>query len=654
MTGTTSTGPSGSSFSYSESSSYTESATDYGDVTDSGVITPFSEYTASSATYRYSVTGPPLVTAYQESVASSTLTGDTPLPASFTQTDFAGHGDTAATFVAEYAGSAPAYSAEHLGTTPGELETTDGLAAAMGGMAVHPLLFAGPEVVANVNSAGNAINLEEAYSSTSPTNWVSHPSGIGYRRSVPASGSGSSRSPGIPGNAPLTDSGTTDGSNDQELARLVNFDTGGNENPTSTQTAPTSRAEEQAGVATTSGIDPPDGGGIMGPTNGDEPPWRAGVNPYTGHGNYNPFAGWFGFGGGEGIPDATDSATDPTGVAYASWYGNDSDTPLHWGSPGGPGNCPVGPENGPGVPYRSKFDNPNYKSPGETGFTGETGPTDSGPPPGDPAPGSQTPGPQTGPDSSTSPDSPSSPANDPFVGMGDGNGGDWGDPPSDAWAGGDPLDPNWEAAMALLGGLDQSFLGGAVADGVQVWSNTAGQGMGLGQRAYVAGGTGLGTLVGVRQVSDAGAQHDAVDAHAQSTGERVSKGVLGSVQVLLAALGLGGLGKSVAGGALNAAKGLTQGETSAINKIGNILNKNFKQGPKGDISGAVADMVGSPIPKPGRGAYDHVQDLGNILRGLRNNADALSGSAEPSAIAARQQALQAIEQIENAIKGAGL
>jgi Restriction endonuclease fold toxin 7 len=43
-----------------------------------------------------------------------------------------------------------------------------------------------------------------------------------------ANGSGSSRSPGIPGNAPITDSGTTDGSNDQELARLANFDTGTN------------------------------------------------------------------------------------------------------------------------------------------------------------------------------------------------------------------------------------------------------------------------------------------------------------------------------------------------------------------------------------------------------------------------------------------
>jgi filamentous hemagglutinin len=99
---------------------------------------------------------------------------------------------------------------------------------------------------------------------------------------------------------------------------------------------------------------------------------------------------------------------------------------------------------------------------------------------------------------------------------------------------------------------------------------------------------------------------------------------------------------------------LTQAETSAIRKIGNILTKNFKKGPKGDISGAVSDMVGNPIPKPGGGVYDHVKDLGDILRGLRNNADALRNSTDASALAARQQALQAIQQIEEAIQGAGI
>ena len=138
------------------------------------------------------------------------------------------------------------------GTTPNNLEGSGGLASGLGGFAVHSLLFAGPEVMAEVSSGGNSLVLQEAYSSSSPTNWVSHPTGIGYRRPAPANG-------GLPansGNGPITDSGTADGSNDQELARLTNFDTGGNENSTATQTAPTSRAEQQGGVATGTGTGP--------------------------------------------------------------------------------------------------------------------------------------------------------------------------------------------------------------------------------------------------------------------------------------------------------------------------------------------------------------------------------------------------------------
>jgi hypothetical protein len=104
MIGSTSTGPSGSSFSYSESNSYSEYATDYGNVTMGTIVSPFSEYTASSATYRYSVSEPPVATAYQQSVYSSTLTGSTPAQANFSETTTAGHADTAGTLAAGYAG----------------------------------------------------------------------------------------------------------------------------------------------------------------------------------------------------------------------------------------------------------------------------------------------------------------------------------------------------------------------------------------------------------------------------------------------------------------------------------------------------------------------------------------------------------------------
>jgi len=101
-------------------------------------------------------------------------------------------------------------------------------------------------------------------------------------------------------------------------------------------------------------------------------------------------------------------------------------------------------------------------------------------------------------------------------------------------------------------------------------------------------------------------------------------------------------------------KCLTAAEQSAANKLNNILTKNFKRGPKGDISGAIHDMVGNPIPKPSAGTYDHVQDLGNLLRGLRNNADALKDATDAAAAAARQQALEAIQEIEEAIRRVGL
>jgi len=140
----------------------------------------------------------------------------------------------------------------------------------------------------------------------------------------------------------------------------------------------------------------------------------------------------------------------------------------------------------------------------------------------------------------------------------------------------------------------------------------------------------------------AGASSAEAAAVAKGTGARVETAVSDSK--------LGVVQKTAPG----ATTPLTQAESSALSKINNILTKNLKGGPKGDISGAVHDMVGNPIPKPGGGTWDHVQDLGNMLRGLRNNAAALSNATDPAAVAARQQALQAIQQIEEAIQGAGL
>ena len=103
-----------------------------------------------------------------------------------------------------------------------------------------------------------------------------------------------------------------------------------------------------------------------------------------------------------------------------------------------------------------------------------------------------------------------------------------------------PEDPNSAYWSAFFGNLWDR----ATYVPKTVWATTGDTGYGLAGRVYVTAGTTVGSLVGVTQVSDAFARHDAVDAHEQTTGERVFKGVSGSVQ--LATLGAGAAGKVTA------------------------------------------------------------------------------------------------------------
>ena len=100
----------------------------------------------------------------------------------------------------------------------------------------------------------------------------------------------------------------------------------------------------------------------------------------------------------------------------------------------------------------------------------------------------------------------------------------------------------------------------------------------------------------------------------------------------------------------NAAVRLSQGEQRAVSKIDNILN-NFKDS---DITGTLKDMAGSPVPKPSGGYWDHLKEMNDTLRGLRNHADTLKGVNDPVAQAARQRALNTIKRIESALNGAGI
>ncbi|MCU6433688.1 polymorphic toxin type 28 domain-containing protein [Undibacterium sp. Jales W-56] len=94
---------------------------------------------------------------------------------------------------------------------------------------------------------------------------------------------------------------------------------------------------------------------------------------------------------------------------------------------------------------------------------------------------------------------------------------------------------------------------------------------------------------------------------------------------------------------------LTQGEQKAVNKIDKIIN-NFKDH---DIEGAIKDMQGNPVSKPGGGTWNHLQEVQDVQRGLTNHAETLKGVNNPEAIAARNNALNLLNRIDTAFRGAG-
>ncbi|MGR4975025.1 hemagglutinin repeat-containing protein [Pseudomonas sp. LARHCG127] len=124
-----------------------------------------------------------------------------------------------------------------------------------------------------------------------------------------------------------------------------------------------------------------------------------------------------------------------------------------------------------------------------------------------------------------------------------------------------------------------------------------------------------------------------------------SLGIKGGERVLSVA-GKGG----VSDGTGHIVLKLSQGQQRAINKIDNIL-VNLKES---DIIGTLKDMAGDPVPKPGGGYWDHLKEMNDILRGLRNHADTLKGVNDPAAQAARQRALETIRRIESALNGVGI
>lgn len=101
----------------------------------------------------------------------------------------------------------------------------------------------------------------------------------------------------------------------------------------------------------------------------------------------------------------------------------------------------------------------------------------------------------------------------------------------------------------------------------------------------------------------------------------------------------------------NIVKPLTQSEQAAIRKIGNIEKGHLTPG---DFTGSLRDVTGNPVPKPGGGFWDHAQEMNNSLRGLRNAVDKLKDATDPAGVAAREKAMQLIQQILDHTAGAGI
>jgi|MedtruStandDraft_1076414.scaffolds.fasta_scaffold00649_2 filamentous hemagglutinin len=95
---------------------------------------------------------------------------------------------------------------------------------------------------------------------------------------------------------------------------------------------------------------------------------------------------------------------------------------------------------------------------------------------------------------------------------------------------------------------------------------------------------------------------------------------------------------------------LSQKQESAIKKIDNTIKNALKDH---DITGTIKDMDGNPVPKENGGYWNHIQEMQNTLRGLRNHAGRLKNVNNPEAQAAYGRATDAINKIESALKGHG-
>jgi hypothetical protein len=474
--------------------------------------------------------------------------------------------------------------------------------------------FSGSEIAPKPNPAGTSMWLEESnQSGQTPTNWVSHPSGIGYRRSSPGvttwNGSTSSTSPPIPGNAPTMDSGTTDGGIDQELNRLGNFINGGNENPTSTQPGPTPRAQQLAMPSLPIGspaavnmldisnpMDRDNIGNVM-KLQENEGKWGPYANPL-----YHPPGTGAAAGGNAG------QASSPSG---------------------GPAGGRMGSQ---GYGYGGGMTGPDGLVPG-------TGPVAPGAPPAEPSPGSQVPPPQD--DGGR------------IIGADDhpGGGTSWDEP-----------EKGTAAAVGdyVLNSATQIVMGNYTADEDRTWLGTGGE-IGVGFVPYVS------TVASARDLTFDLSHWKWTWGHAlQTTGDAV--GLIPFARGFVKSAGavsrtVRGAGKAATAGleAGQAAKALTKnaGEVGDAIKRGAVSRNptdRLAQHVTVDDLSAAAKEANTGVPYRGQ----HLREVRDAARGLRGRIDDIMQGLEnpnlaPDARAALTDELgkasKLLDAAETAVKG---
>ena len=153
------------------------------------------------------------------------------------------------------------------------------------------------------------------------------------------------------------------------------------------------------------------------------------------------------------------------------------------------------------------------------------------------------------------------------------------------------LDPEWYLDSVPLESRIQAKMAYRVAaemgrETKVIWGNTSY--MSLPGRVYVTGGTVVAGLTGIRDLSDAGATETAVDARPQGTGERVLKGGLGTVQIVLTAVPIAKLGTKLLSLESEAASTVLNAETTAAARTA-------EGAPLGNVAaGELAPTAGRP------------------------------------------------------------